>query len=103
MESFFRLKMPLWLQRLLTRGLAIMHVIVVTALYGNKGVGELLMLSQVILSMQLPFAVIPLILFVSDRQKMGELVISRKTTILAWVVAAIILVLNFKLWYDTVL
>lgn len=61
------------------------------------------MLSQVILSMQLPFAVIPLILFVSDRQKMGELVISRKTTILAWVVAAIILVLNFKLLYDTVL
>ncbi len=91
------------MQRLLTRGLAIMPVIVVTALYGNKGVGELLMLSQVILSMQLPFAVIPLILFVSDRQKMGELVISRKTTILAWVVAAIILVLNFKLLYDTVL
>ncbi|BAU38454.1 manganese transport protein MntH [Acetobacter pasteurianus NBRC 101655] len=103
MEGFLRLKIPHWLQRLLTRSLAILPVIGVTALYGNKGVGELLMLSQVILSMQLPFAVIPLILFVSDRQKMGELVISRKTTILAWGVAALILVLNFKLLYDTIL
>lgn len=89
------------MQRLLTRGLAIIPVIIVTALYGNKGIGNLLMLSQVILSIQLPFAVIPLILFVSDNQKMGELVISRKTTVLAWGVAGIILVLNFKLLYDT--
>ncbi|AKR49412.1 hypothetical protein DB34_11250 [Acetobacter pasteurianus] len=101
MEGFLRLKIPHWMQRLLTRGLAIIPVIMVTALYGNKGIGNLLMLSQVILSIQLPFAVIPLILFVSDNKKMGELVISRKTTILAWGVAGIILVLNFKLLYDT--
>ncbi|WP_339077163.1 Nramp family divalent metal transporter [Acetobacter sp. AC2005] len=101
MEGFLRLKIPHWMQRLLTRGLAIIPVIMVTALYGNKGIGNLLMLSQVILSIQLPFAVIPLILFVSDNQKMGELVISRKTTILAWGVAGIILVLNFTLLYDT--
>lgn len=83
-------------------GLAIIPVIVVTALYGSKGVGELLLLSQVILSMQLPFAVIPLVLFVSDRRKMGEFVISRTSAVLSWVVAAVILILNFKLLYDTI-
>lgn len=77
-------------------------MIVVTALYGSKGVGELLLLSQVILSMQLPFAVIPLVLFVSDRRKMGEFVISRTSAVLSWVVAAVILILNFKLLYDTI-
>ncbi|KDE19289.1 manganese transporter [Acetobacter aceti 1023] len=101
MEGFLRLRIPHWMRRLLTRGLAIIPVIVVTALYGSKGVGELLMLSQVILSMQLPFAVIPLVMFVSDRRKMGELAISRKITILAWGVATVILILNFKLLYDT--
>lgn len=65
--------MPPWARRLLTRGLAIAPVVVVTALYGDQGVGRLLMFSQVILSMQLPFAVIPLVIFVSDRGKMGPL------------------------------
>lgn len=102
MEGFLRLRIPHWARRLLTRGLAIIPVIVVTALYGSKGVGELLLLSQVILSMQLPFAVIPLVLFVSDRRKMGEFVISRTSAVLSWVVAAVILILNFKLLYDTI-
>ena len=77
-------------------------MVIVTALYGEKGTGQLLVFSQVILSMQLPFAVIPLVQFVSDKKKMGNLAIPRSVAALAWVVAAIILVLNFKLLYDTI-
>ena len=102
MEGFLRLRIPNWARRLLTRGLAIIPVVVVTALYGEKGTGELLVFSQVVLSMQLPFAVIPLVQFVSDRKKMGSFAIPRGVAALAWVVAAIILVLNFKLLYDTI-
>jgi manganese transport protein len=58
-------------------------------------------LSQVVLSMQLPFAIVPLIQFVTDRDQMGELAISRKTAWVAWIVAAIIIVLNVKLLFDT--
>lgn len=101
MEGFLRLTIPHWARRLLTRGLAIIPVVVVTFLYGNAGVGKLLLLSQVILSMQLPFAVIPLVLFVSDPKKMGQFVISTKIKVLSWVVAGLILVLNFKLLFDT--
>ena len=75
MEGFLRLRIPNWVRRLLTRGLAIVPVVVVTAIYGERGTGQLLVLSQVILSMQLPFAVIPLVRFVSDRRKMGALAI----------------------------
>ncbi|MCO5069890.1 MAG: Nramp family divalent metal transporter [Rhizobiaceae bacterium] len=103
MEGFLRLRLPHWARRLLTRGLAIVPVIIVTYLYGEKGTAELLLLSQVILSMQLPFAVIPLVMFVSDRKKMGAFVISRWTAAVAWVVAGIIVVLNVKLLYDTFL
>ncbi|RWP78410.1 Nramp family divalent metal transporter [Mesorhizobium sp.] len=102
MEGFLRLRIPQWARRLLTRGIAIVPVVVVTALYGEKGTGQLLVFSQVILSMQLPFAVIPLVQFVSDKKKMGNLAIPRGVAALAWVVAALILVLNFKLLYDTV-
>ncbi|WP_019086118.1 Nramp family divalent metal transporter [Komagataeibacter europaeus] len=102
MEGFLRLRIPHWARRLLTRGLAIVPVVIVTALYGDRGVGQLLLASQVILSLQLPFAVIPLVMFVSDRRKMGEFVISRPFALLSWLVAAIILVLNFKLLYDTI-
>ncbi|GBQ17730.1 manganese transport protein MntH [Acetobacter cibinongensis NRIC 0482] len=101
MEGFLRLTIPHWARRLLTRGLAIIPVIIVTLLYGNAGVGKLLLLSQVILSMQLPFAVIPLVLFVSDRKKMGEFVISKKIKVLSWLVSGLILILNFKLLFDT--
>ncbi len=102
MEGFLRLRIPNWARRLLTRGLAIVPVIVVTALYGERGTGQLLILSQVILSMQLPFAVIPLVRFVSDRRKMGALVIPPWVAVIAWIVATIIVVLNVKLLYDTV-
>ena len=76
MEGFLHLRLPSWARRLVTRGIAIVPVVVVTALYGERGTGQLLVFSQVILSMQLPFAVIPLVRFVSDRRKMGNFVIS---------------------------
>jgi manganese transport protein len=102
MEGFLRLRIPRWARRLVTRGLAIVPVVVVTALYGEHGTAELLVFSQVILSMQLPFAVVPLVMFVSDKEKMGNFAIPRSVAWLAWLVTAIILALNFKLLYDTV-
>ena len=102
MEGFLRLRIPPWARRLVTRSLAIIPVVAVTAIYGERGTGDLLVLSQVVLSMQLPFAVIPLVRFVSDRRKMGVFTIPRPVAVLAWVVAGIILILNFKLLYDTV-
>jgi manganese transport protein len=103
MEGFLHLRIPNWARRLVTRGLAIVPVIVVTALYGESGTARLLILSQVILSMQLPFAVIPLVRFVSDRGKMGSLVIPRWMAVLAWIVAGIIVILNVKLLAGIVL
>ena len=102
MEGFLRLRIPHWARRLLTRGLAIIPVVFVTAIYGEKGTANLLVLSQVVLSMQLPFAVIPLVQFVTNRDKMGSFVVSRGVAVLSWLVAAIILALNFKLLYDTI-
>jgi manganese transport protein len=101
MEGFLQLRMPPWARRLVTRGIAIVPVVVVTALYGESGTAKLLVLSQVVLSMQLPFAIVPLIQFVTDRSRMGELAISRKTAGIAWIVAAIIIALNVKLLFDT--
>jgi manganese transport protein len=94
--------MPMWARRLVTRGIAIIPVIVVTAIYGERGTAQLLVLSQVVLSMQLPFAVIPLVRFVSDRRKMGEFAISTTTAVAAWVVAGAIVILNVKLLFDTI-
>lgn len=103
MEGFLRLRLPSWARRLLTRGLAIVPVIVVTSLYGEGGTTDLLILSQVVLSMQLPFAVIPLVHFVSDRAKMGRFAISRPVALLAWAVAGLIVLLDLKLLLDLVL
>ncbi|MGA7996141.1 MAG: Nramp family divalent metal transporter [Bradyrhizobium sp.] len=102
MEGFLHLRLPGWARRLVTRGIAIVPVIAVTALYGERGTGQLLVFSQVLLSMQLPFAVIPLVRFVSDRRKMGEFAISRPLAAAAWIVAGIIVVLNVKLLWDYV-
>lgn len=101
MEGFLHIRLPHWARRLLTRGLAIIPVVFATAIYGSSSVGQLLMASQVVLSMQLPFAVIPLVLFVSNRKLMGPFVISRPLMVFSWLVAGVILVLNFKLLYDT--
>jgi manganese transport protein len=101
MEGFLRLRLPQWMRRLVTRGIAIVPVVAVTALYGEQGTGKLLVLSQVVLSMQLPFAVIPLVRFVSDKAKMGSLVVSRPLAAVSWAVAALIVGLNVKLLADT--
>ena len=101
MEGFLNLRLPSWARRLLTRGIAIVPVVIVTAFYGESGTARLLVFSQVILSMQLPFAVIPLVRFVSDRRKMGQFVIPGVVAAIAWVVASVIVILNVKLLFDT--
>jgi manganese transport protein len=101
MEGFLHLRLPSWARRLVTRGIAIVPVIIVTALYGERGTGQLLVFSQVVLSMQLPFAVIPLVRFVSDRRKMGKFAIPTPVAAVAWIVAGIIVTLNLKLLFDT--
>jgi manganese transport protein len=99
MEGFLNIRLRPWLRRLITRLIAIVPAIIVTILYGESGTGKLLVLSQVILSLQLSFAVIPLIIFTSDRRKMGEFVNPRWIKVLAWTTAAIIVGLNVKfLW-----
>ena len=101
MEGFLNLRLKAWLRRLITRLVAVVPALIVTLLYGERGTGELLVLSQVILSMQLSFAVIPLVLFTSNRRKMGSFVNSRGLRVLSWVVASIIVVLNLYLLWDT--
>ncbi|OLP53255.1 divalent metal cation transporter [Rhizobium rhizosphaerae] len=101
MEGFLHLRIPNWARRLITRMLAIVPVVVVTWLYGEKGTADLLILSQVVLSMQLPFAVIPLVSFVTNRRIMGTLVAPRWLAIPAWLIAGLIVVLNVKLLIDT--
>ncbi|WP_409188380.1 Nramp family divalent metal transporter [Bradyrhizobium sp. RDM4] len=100
MEGFLDLRLPSWARRLLTRGIAIVPVIAVTAIYGERGTADLLVFSQVVLSMQLPFAVIPLVRFVSDRRKMGKFAIAKWVAAIAWIVAGVIVVLNVKLLAD---
>lgn len=103
MEGFLGLHLPGWAQRLLTRGLAIVPVVIITSLYGDSGTARLLVLSQVVLSMQLPFAIIPLVRFVSDKKMMGAFAIGKAATMLAWAVAVLICALNVKLLLDSVL
>src|SRR5205085_784302 len=94
MEGFLNIRLRPWLRRLITRLIAIVPAVIVTALYGERGSGQLLVLSQVILSLQLSFAVFPLILFTSDKLKMGEFANPLWVKILAWVTALIIGGLN---------
>src|SRR2546422_1231527 len=94
MEGFLEFRMKPWLRRLVTRSLAILPAVLVIGLMGEGRVTALLILSQVILCFQLPFAVIPLIQFTSDRAKMGEFTNSRVTIVVAWITTAIILGLN---------
>lgn len=101
MEGFLNLRIPAWSRRLITRLLAIAPVLYVVAVFGDTGVGRLLIFSQVILSLQLPFAIIPLVLFVSNRERMGSFAIGPVLKSLAWLVAGLILVLNIKLLFDT--
>jgi len=101
MEGFLHIRLKPWLRRLITRLIAIIPAFIVTEVSGEKGVASLLVLSQVILSMQLSFAVIPLIVFTNDKRKMGRFANRTFTKVVAWIVAAIILVLNLYLLWDT--
>ncbi|EUJ33396.1 manganese transport protein MntH [Listeria floridensis FSL S10-1187] len=101
MEGFLNIRLKPWLRRLLTRILAIIPAVIVTALYGAKGTNELLILSQVILSMQLSFAVIPLVMFTSDKRKMGIFVNGFWLKTISWLVAIFIAVLNIYLLIHT--
>jgi manganese transport protein len=100
MEGFLSIRLPGWLRRLITRLLAIVPAVIVAVLYGESGTAKLLVLSQVILSMQLPFAVIPLVHFTSDKAKMGEFANPQWLKFGAWTIAAIIVALNVKLLLD---
>jgi manganese transport protein len=100
MEGFLDIRLPAWARRLVTRGIAIVPAAIVTIWYGEKGTAQLLILSQVILSLQLPFAIVPLVMFTADKRKLGGLVAPRWLTALAALTALIIIILNIKLLVD---
>jgi manganese transport protein len=100
MEGFLNIRLKPWIRRLITRALAITPAVLVIGIAGEGKVTSLIVLSQVVLSFQLPFAIIPLIQFTGDRAKMGGLVNSRVTQVIAWSVCAIILFFNAELlWF----
>lgn len=101
MEGFLNIRLAPWLRRLITRLIAIIPAVIVTAVSGESGTMQLLILSQVILSLQLSFAVIPLVRFTSDKKKMGEFSNPSWLSILAWIVAILIVGLNAYLLYST--
>ncbi|MGB2932251.1 MAG: divalent metal cation transporter, partial [Methyloceanibacter sp.] len=100
MEGFLDIRLPPYLRRLVTRGIAIVPAAIVTIWYGEAGTAQLLILSQVVLSLQLPFAVVPLVMFTADKGKMGALVSPRWVTGLAVLIAITVILLNMKLLWD---
>jgi manganese transport protein len=102
MEGFLRIRLPAWARRMITRVVAIVPAVIAAIVYGDRGTAHLLILSQVILSLQLPFAVVPLIRFTSDRSKMGDLAAPRWLSAVAWLMAILIVLLNVKLVVDFV-
>ena len=100
MEGFLNIKLPAWMRRLITRMIAIVPAAGVTIWYGAEGTGLLLILSQVVLAFHLPFAIVPLVMFTRDKAKMGRLVAPLWLTLVADIIAAIIIVLNMKLLWD---
>jgi manganese transport protein len=102
MEGFLNIRLRPWLRRLVTRIIAIVPALVTVLVFGDRGSGALLVLSQVVLSLQLPFAVFPLIHFTSDKKRMGPLAIGLGLKLVAWPVAILIAVMNVWLLYQTV-
>lgn len=102
MEGFIKMKVAPWMRRLVTRAIAIIPAAGVTIFYGEQQTAKLLILTQVVLSLQLPFAIIPLVQFTASRAKMGALVAPRWLTAVAVIIAIIIVVLNVKLITDFV-
>src|SRR6185436_5482815 len=103
MEGFIHVRLRPWLRRLVTRSIAIIPAVIVILWKGDAGVDPLLVLSQVVLSLQLSFAIVPLIHFTSDRRKMGAFATPLWAMILAWLAAAVIISLNLKLIYETIM
>ncbi len=102
MEGYLNFRIRPWLRRMITRLLAVVPAVATILWFGEGSTGGLLVLSQVILSLQLPFAVIPLIQLVADRTRMGEFTIRRWVQVAAWIVAGIIVALNVKLVVDEI-
>ena len=102
MEGFVKIRLRPYLRRLITRSIALLPAVVVIAVSGDKGTYKLLILSQVVLSLQLPFAIIPLVHFTSDKLKMGSFSSKSWVKMLAWVTSVIIIALNAKLVYDQI-
>ena len=102
MEGYLNLRIQPWVRRIITRLIAIIPAVIVILIYGESVTGKLLILSQVILSLQLGFAIIPLIHFVSDKSKMKGFHISKITQIAAWIIATIIVSLNGKLVFSQI-
>jgi manganese transport protein len=102
MEGYLNLRIQPWVRRIITRLIAIVPAMIVISIFGESVTGKLLILSQVILSLQLGFAIIPLIHFVSDKQKMKGFAISKTTQIASWTVALIIVSLNAKLVFNEI-
>lgn len=102
MEGYLNLRIQPWVRRIITRLIAIVPAVIVIVIYGESVTGKMLIFSQVILSLQLGFAIIPLIHFVSDKSKMKGFHISTATKIAAWVIASIIVSLNAKLVFDEI-
>jgi manganese transport protein len=100
MEGFLRIRLAPWLRRLITRGIAIIPAAGVTLLYGSQGMGELLILTQVVLSLQLPFAVVPLVMFTADHSKMGQMRAPLWLIAVSVLIAVVIIGLNLKLLWD---
>jgi len=100
MEGFLQIRLPPALRRLITRALAIIPAAAVTLIYGPSGTGELLILTQVVLSLQLSFAVVPLVMFTANRAKMGALAAPRWLVALSILIAVVIVALNLKLLWD---
>lgn len=101
MEGFLNIRLKPWLRRLITRLIAVVPALIVTILYGEKGTTDLLVLSQVILSMQLSFAVVPLVMFTNSKLKMGRFANKMWLKILVWIITAIIVFLNLYLLVET--
>jgi len=100
MEGFLNIRLRPWLRRLITRSIAIVPALITVIMYGESGTGSLLILSQVILSLQLPFAVFPLVMFSGDRKRLGDLAAPLWVQALAWPVAVVIAALNAWLLYQ---
>lgn len=97
MEGFVNIRLAPWKRRLLTRLLAIVPAVIIVAMYGTHGLAQLLIFSQVVLSMQLPFAIVPLVMFTGDKKYMGRYANHPFLQVASWIIAAIIIGLNIWL------